>query len=328
MNDTNSTETPSAEATASAARSPALAVPKGLVMKLAEVMGAVDRIPKNGKNEHFGYRFATEADVSDVVRGELAKRHVLAVPHVDNVQWGEVPRKSGGVEKLCTLKGHYEFIDGETGEVLSMPLWGQGIDAGDKAIYKATTGAVKYALMKLFLISTGDDPEHEAKQPSQTSSSGGRSPVRSASRSTPAAHARSVPPAAPVAAQGHARADSRAAALPAASKGVEPVPVVHFARPGEPGGPPAPRPSGPTVPAATSATVELPSSGKGPPHDLPGARERFLSLLDAAKTGSEVMSAAKFGVLHLTKATRDDLRPAFDQAFARVGGKQRPGGRR
>ena len=32
-------------------------------------------------------------------------------------------------------------------------------DAGDKGIYKAIAGAQKYALMKVFMIPTGDDPE-------------------------------------------------------------------------------------------------------------------------------------------------------------------------
>jgi hypothetical protein len=37
---------------------------------------------------------------------------------------------------------------------------GEGADAGDKAPYKAMTGALKYVLQS-FLLSTGDDPEDE-----------------------------------------------------------------------------------------------------------------------------------------------------------------------
>jgi len=44
----------------------------------------------------------------------------------------------------------------------SMP--GIGMDTGDKAIYKAETGAQKNFLMQLFLMSTGDDPEHDNNQ--------------------------------------------------------------------------------------------------------------------------------------------------------------------
>ena len=38
---------------------------------------------------------------------------------------------------------------------------GQGLDSGDKAPYKAMTGALKYALLQSFLLATGDDPEEE-----------------------------------------------------------------------------------------------------------------------------------------------------------------------
>ena len=39
---------------------------------------------------------------------------------------------------------------------------GSGQDAGDKGIFKAISGAQKYALMKAFMIPTGDDPEQDA----------------------------------------------------------------------------------------------------------------------------------------------------------------------
>lgn len=38
-------------------------------------------------------------------------------------------------------------------------MWGQGVDSGDKGIYKAITGANKYFIYKLLNLPTGDDPE-------------------------------------------------------------------------------------------------------------------------------------------------------------------------
>jgi hypothetical protein len=52
--------------------------------------------------------------------------------------------------------------DGETGETLSWDMYGQGSDSLDKGAFKSTTGAVKYGLLKLFLVPTGDDPERES----------------------------------------------------------------------------------------------------------------------------------------------------------------------
>lgn len=136
--------------------------PKTLITKLSEVMGAIDRVPKKGRNAFHGYDYATEADIVEAVRRELAARHVMMVPHIENVEWSELQRKNG-TEKLCTLSVRFDLFDGDTGEVLSVPMMGQGSDSGDKAIYKAMTGATKYALLKLFLIPTGDDPETETE---------------------------------------------------------------------------------------------------------------------------------------------------------------------
>src|SRR6202045_2489868 len=55
----------------------------------------------------------------------------------------------------------YTFIDVDTGEEITAKVAGQGLDSGDKAPYKAMTGALKYALLQSFLLATGDDPEEE-----------------------------------------------------------------------------------------------------------------------------------------------------------------------
>jgi hypothetical protein len=55
----------------------------------------------------------------------------------------------------------YTFADVDSGEELVAKVAGQGLDPGDKAPYKAMTGALKYALLQSFLLATGDDPEDE-----------------------------------------------------------------------------------------------------------------------------------------------------------------------
>lgn len=50
-----------------------------------------------------------------------------------------------------------------SGEELSIVAWGEGQDHGDKAIYKAITGARKYGLACLFNLATSDDPERDAR---------------------------------------------------------------------------------------------------------------------------------------------------------------------
>jgi len=52
-------------------------------------------------------------------------------------------------------------MDVDTAEEISVKVAGEGLDPGDKAPYKAMTGALKYALLQSFLLATGDDPEEE-----------------------------------------------------------------------------------------------------------------------------------------------------------------------
>jgi hypothetical protein len=131
-------------------------VPVTLAQKLAHVMGVVDRIPKRGRNEFHKYDYAAEADIVDAVRGELATVGVAFVPQVDSLTREACGEKGA---YLTTIALTIRLIDGESGETLTVRWLGCGVDNQDKGLYKALTGAVKYFLLKTFLIPTGDDPE-------------------------------------------------------------------------------------------------------------------------------------------------------------------------
>ena len=55
------------------------------------------------------------------------------------------------------------LIDSESGESIDLYGIGTGQDAGDKAVMKAETAAIKYAYLLSMAISTGDDPEADTK---------------------------------------------------------------------------------------------------------------------------------------------------------------------
>jgi hypothetical protein len=135
--------------------------PLNLIQKLASVMAAVHTIPKSGHNQFHNYDYATEADINAGVRKALAQVGVMLIPSVDKLEWREVETKSGK-ERIATLTVTYTATDGI--EERKFTVIGEGQDRGDKATYKAMTGAGKYALLKLFLISTGDDPEQEEEE--------------------------------------------------------------------------------------------------------------------------------------------------------------------
>lgn len=134
-----------------------------LVRKLAHVMTQVSHVPKRGRNQFHKYDYATEADVNDALRDYLAQVHVLMIPTVESHAMREVTTRSGNTEFIVCVDMKFTFIDGESGEEISLQMSGEGQDSGDKAIYKAISGTQKYALLKLFMVPTGDDPEDDSR---------------------------------------------------------------------------------------------------------------------------------------------------------------------
>ncbi len=137
--------------------------PLGLYRKLAEVMGECGYVKKNGYNSFHKYNYVTEADLVDAVREKLAVRNVALIPSVTAVDSREYTTDKGKGSVVTTVRVAFTFCDGDTGETHTAEWAGAGDDSADKGIYKAYTGAVKYFLMKAFLIPTGDDPEGDTR---------------------------------------------------------------------------------------------------------------------------------------------------------------------
>ena len=133
---------------------------RSLIRKLSEVMALVSHIPKTGHNNFHGYDYATEADITAAVRVEMAKRQLMLIPSVVDSKSEIIGDKKN---RLVTIRVRYTLEDGESGETRQFDMLGEGSDSLDKAFYKAMTGATKYAVLKAFLIPTGDDPEKDEK---------------------------------------------------------------------------------------------------------------------------------------------------------------------
>lgn len=117
-------------------------------------MSEIGTIEKDATNNFHKYRYASEFAIKKALNPLLIKHGVLfKVDITDHKQH----------ETLTVLNLGYRFIDVESGEELSGVFVGSGEDKGDKGVYKAITGAIKYIITSSFLIPTGDDPEKELK---------------------------------------------------------------------------------------------------------------------------------------------------------------------
>ena len=128
--------------------------------RLCAALKAIERIEKRGHNDKFNYDFATESDIADGVRAALSDQGIALQVAVVSVEMRELGKtSSGSVMWLTTAKMELSLRAGD--ECWTSTFYGTGTDTGDKGLYKAITGGVKYFLLKTLLIPTGDDPERE-----------------------------------------------------------------------------------------------------------------------------------------------------------------------
>jgi hypothetical protein len=140
-----------------------------LRQKLALVRRRIGYIQKRGHNELHNYKYVSAADLAGAVGDILAELGVLVVPRLESISHEPAGsgRSDGG--HLTHVVMNYSFVDVDTGEDITVKVAGEGVDGGDKAPYKAMTGALKYALLQSFLLATGDDPEDERVNPADHS---------------------------------------------------------------------------------------------------------------------------------------------------------------
>jgi RNA polymerase-binding transcription factor DksA len=134
-----------------------------IAKKLVNVMNECGHIAKNGLNSYHQYKYATAEDVLLKVNSALTKNKIASVVIPEIASMVDVINLKGNTEHLVTVNVQIKLIDSESGECVDLFGIGSGQDAGDKAVMKAQTAAIKYAYMMSLCIATGDDPEADTK---------------------------------------------------------------------------------------------------------------------------------------------------------------------
>ena len=138
--------------------------PAGVAKKLLALMGKVGHVEKTGHNQQQAYTYVEEAVVVMEVRAAMIQVGLILVPSMIEKSMTPITSKGGQPGFISHVTMRYQLVDTDTGEFIEFSMPGDGMDFGDKGIYKAITGAHKYALLKCVQLSSGDDPEREIHQ--------------------------------------------------------------------------------------------------------------------------------------------------------------------
>ena len=116
---------------------------------------------RKGKNAFDKYSYFTESQYKELFTRLFADAGLELTANVKSVQLykGSEKQPHGRIVEV-----EYTLTDIETGYAETSTIHGDGVDKGDKGLYKAYTGSLKYYLANNFLVATGDDPEVQEKE--------------------------------------------------------------------------------------------------------------------------------------------------------------------
>lgn len=133
-----------------------LQIKKNALRKALKEKGVLQR---GATNQYDKYSYFSEAQYKELFT-ELFSSCGLELKF-DEIEYqtfeGPEKQANGRMPRL-----RFDLFDIETGFYETTTITGEGIDKGDKAGYKAYTGALKYFLADTFMVATGDDPEKDS----------------------------------------------------------------------------------------------------------------------------------------------------------------------
>jgi hypothetical protein len=116
-------------------------------------------LKREGSNNYDHYKYFSEAQYKELFTGLMADHGLeLGFTELDYSTFEGTDKQANG--RMPRLE--FYLYDTETGFYETSVITGEAIDKGDKAGYKAYTGALKYYLANTFMVATGDNTEEES----------------------------------------------------------------------------------------------------------------------------------------------------------------------
>lgn len=128
------------------------------------VMNDVRAIEKGDMNKDQGFRFRGIDAVMDVVGPALRAHGVMIIPDVADVETTSYETKRG--TQMVNRMARMNFrVYGPAGDYFDGCTYGEAADAGDKAVTKAQSVALRVFLLQALMVPTGDpDPDSSSHE--------------------------------------------------------------------------------------------------------------------------------------------------------------------
>lgn len=144
--------------------------------KMAAITAELKTVAKNVELSAGGgkYKAVSERDIIDAVKPLEEKYRVYSYPSGREILEAQMLQSESTYNNKTTTKTTfftrimttYRFVNvDDPKDYIETITFAEGIDAQDKGSGKAMTYADKYALMKAYKISTGDDPDYNPSEP-------------------------------------------------------------------------------------------------------------------------------------------------------------------
>ena len=127
-----------------------------IAQKILNVMTKIGPIIKDKTNEEKGFEYASIAAIIMKAREAMIEEKIIIIP----IKVEQIVQKGNDI----TISMIYRFYDAEVNEkgvneYMDVNIPGEGCDKDGWAVYKALSGAYKYAMTQTFAIPTIDDAE-------------------------------------------------------------------------------------------------------------------------------------------------------------------------
>lgn len=126
---------------------------KNVHQRMHAVMELLDYVCKESKKVNNQYSFVSHDAVTAAVRAQMVDQGLVCLVTV-------IEHSQDGNRTDATIRAKIVNID-DPSDFVEVDSFGFGVDTQDKGPGKAISYALKYALLKTFMLETGDDPERD-----------------------------------------------------------------------------------------------------------------------------------------------------------------------